>query len=466
MSWLRDKFDGFFGAVAHDERKKVLLLGISFCLVIGAYTIVRELKDIVFTSIVGIDRGYISYAKILSMLILIPTLFIHSNLVDRLVRHHLVYVYTIFYGVVGLICVYLLGSPIIGLANTDSSPYRIFGWLFYFFIEGYNPLVISVFWAFTNSITGPKSATNNYTAIIVGSKIGGIIAAGSAWLFLRSCHFSDVFNHQLLLLIGSLVLLIVPLLIYRLITTVPSSSLHGYEPAYRVEKKRTVAHEHSSFFSSITEGITLLFKYPYVMGLFGVSFCFDLVSTALKIENLIFVRTTACTMSGSTAFLCWQAMLAHMVGLVIVLFGTRAIISFLGERRALMLVPLLTGIAVVVFLVTPSYVTAVIAFVVIRAVNYALAVPLRESLYIPTIKEIQFKTKPWIDGIGSKFAKTCSSTFNMYVNGFRGTFLLLAQTSFFGVITAVWFVTAYLLGRRFEKALKNNEVIGLEKKPL
>ncbi len=141
-------------------------------------------------------------------------------------------------------------------------------------------------------------------------------------------------------------------------------------------------------------------------------------------------------------------------------FGTRALIQALGERRSLLLIPALTGVSIIGFVFKRSYTNAIIAFVVTRSVNYAFAVPLRESLYIPTVKEIQFKTKSWIDGIGTKFAKMSASSFNMYTDGLTGQLLWTMQGSFFTISIGLWFVTAYLLGRRFEKAVARNEVIG------
>lgn len=446
--------------VKRDELVKVLLLTFSFFLVIGAYTVAREIKDVVFTTIVGQDRKYQAYAKIFSMLILVPTLFAHSRLVDILRRHYLLYIYAILYGVIGLVCVIFIGHPTIGLANVVSSPHRIFGWLFYFFIEGYSPLVVSVFWAFANSITSPEAAKSNYTFMIAGSKIGGILTAAAACLLLSSHVFSDIVNHQVLLGVSSCILLIVPFVIYWLIVKVPSKDMHGYEAAYQIEKERDENHEDKTAISGMLSGILMLFKYPYVMGIFGMSFFFEIINQAIKVENIIFGKSMATTLSGYTQFLLWQALLVHVVGFFVVVFGTRALIQALGERRSLLLIPALTGVSIIGFVFKRSYTNAIIAFVVTRSVNYAFAVPLRESLYIPTVKEIQFKTKSWIDGIGTKFAKMSASSFNMYTDGLTGQLLWTMQGGFFTISIGLWFLTAYLLGRRYEKAVARNEVIG------
>jgi ATP:ADP antiporter, AAA family len=453
----------FLFDVKRNELLKVVLLTISFFLVIGAYTVARELKDAIFIHIVGGDRKYQAYAKIFSMFILIPTLFFHSRLVDLLRRHQLLYLYTIVYGTIGLLCVFLIGHPTIGLLNTFTSPYRLFGWFFYFFIEGYSPLVVSVFWAFANSVTSPDVAKDNYTFMITGSKLGGIITATSACLLLRSHLYSDVVNHQILLAASSFILLTVPIAVYYLAKKVPSSDLHGYEAAYQVEKERIKhqqAGETQSWLMSISSGLIMLFKYPYVMGIFGMSFFFELINQALKVEGLIFGRNITATISEFTAFLLWQALLVHIIGFFVVVFGTRAILKALGERRSLILIPCLTGLSIIGFIIHKSYLTAIIAYVVTRSVNYAFAVPVRESLYIPTIKEVQFKSKSWIDGVGTKFAKMCASSFNWYVDGLAGLLLLRVQSVFFTFAIMLWFITAYALGRRFDRAVEQNEVIG------
>jgi len=102
------------------------------------------------------------------------------------------------------------------------------------------------------------------------------------------------------------------------------------------------------------------------------------------------------------------------------------------------------------------------AYVVLKSVNYGFSWPVRESLYIPTIKEIKFKSKSWIDAFGSKFAKTSGGMFNYCTEGLAAGLFLSMHAIFFTGIIALWFLTAYLLGNRFEKAVKRDEVIGID----
>lgn len=453
------------------ERAKVLFLTLSFFLVIGGYTVVKELKDSIFTGIVaGMNESgakYQGWAKLLSMFILIPAIFLHSRFVDIVKRHYLLYFYAIFFGLGGLCFAYLLGHPTIGLPNTVASPTRLLGWLFYFFAEGYSPFLVSVFWAFANSVTSPDAAKSNYTFMIAGSKLGGIITALSAYMYLSrpmtgNAVTFDVHNHQMLLIISSCILLCVPLVIYLLVKKVPKASMHGYEAGYQLQKERLKKGPETSAFKSMISGLLMLFKYPYVMGIFGMSFFFELINQAFKIENIVFGAKTAQNLSGMTNFLLIQALLVHIAGFFVVVFGTRAILQTLGEKKSLMLIPSLTGLSVLYFLWKQTPFAATIAFVITRSINYAFAVPLRESLYIPTIKEVQFKSKSWIDGFGTKFAKTCAANFNVMTSGLTASMRFGVQSSFFSFTIGFWLLTAYALGRRFERAVDKNEVIGLE----
>lgn len=456
----------FFGIDPHD-RVKVLLLSLMYFLIVGGYTLARELKDSLFVHIVGKD--YIPTAKIASMIILIPAILFYSKLVDLMRKHSLLYFYTIFYGIVGLIITYYLGHPTIGLANTVVSKYRVFGWLIYFFIEGYSPLVVSLFWAFVNSVTAPDAAKNNYPPMIACSKLGGMLTAAFA-LWLLSRHpvtneqfFSDLVNHQILFLVAWGFLLLVPVVVYVLMNKVPSRYMHGYEAAYQAEKKGIAAGDGNGVVGRLFSGLTLLFQYPYVLGIFGMLFFWEVVSSVFSYERLGVGQSIAMNISDYTRFLFEGGFWIHVTGLLIVTFGTRFIVTYFGERRSLVLLPLMTGVLLLYYLSVKTAGAVLFAFVTMRALNYAFATPLRESLYIPTTRDMRFKSKSWIDAFGSKFAKAAGSFYNVFINVLSPSMAGTANATFFALIIGIWVVAAQLLGKRFEKAVKNNEVIGLGK---
>lgn len=446
------------------ERLKVALLTLAFFLIIGAYTVAKELKDSIFISIVG--KEYVPWAKWLTMLALVPPILIYSKLVDKMRRYQLLCFFSAFFGFIGLFFALLIGHQVIGLPNTNSSPYRIFGWLFYFFVEGYSPFLVSVFWAFANSITNPEEAKKNYGLMVAGSKVGGMLTAGLAWaLFSMEMSSSpdrlsrDVVNHQIVLGLTSLMLIIVPFIIWSLMKKVPGKYLHGYEAAYQVEKQKSKLGKAET---GIFSGLFMLLKYPYVLGIFAMGFFYEIVYTVLSYLRLGVAQSNAVTISGVSVFLLQIAFIAHFVGLIISLFGTRELLRRLGERVCLLLIPLLSGLVLFYFMFNATPYALVVAFVALRAINYAFSWPVKESLYIPTVKEIKFKSKSWIDAFGSKFAKTSGSAFNILTARVGQTMLLPIHSFFFALVIGVWFFAAYLLGKRFEWAVAHDEVIGAE----
>jgi len=464
------------------DRVKTFLLTAAFFLVIASYTLVKELKDSIFIEIVGKD--YFATAKIVSMFVLIPAILLYAYLVDNMRRYKLLCAYSIAYGIFGLLFAYFLGDSSIGIANTVASKYRIIGWLFYFFIEGYSPFVVSLFWAFANSVNSPKSASKSYAFMVAGSKLGGTLSAGMAW-YLFSCSIPSVMNlshtakHQIILTISASLLLLVPILIYFLIKKVPGRYLHGYEAAYKVEKskakdskleEKSIIKKESSKSKKpkpgLFQGLYLLIKYPYVMGIFGMIFFYEIVNVILSYHRIMLAKDFSSNISGLSCILFEQIFWVHLVGFMISFFGTNALLRIFGERKTLLFIPLASGVLIFGFIYMRSLSFAIVVFTCLRAINYAISYPVRESLYVPTVKDIKFKSKAWIDAFGTKFAKTIGGfsnvLFNFVMANGSAIMLFWVQISIFGTIVAAWTLTAYLLGVKFNKVIAKNQVIGAD----
>jgi len=445
------------------ERLKLFLLTTAFFLVISAYTIAQALKDVFFVYMVG--KEYQPIAKAVVMIVLIPAIFLYSKLVDKLRRHQLLCFFSILFGTVGIVFSYLLGHEVIGLPNTNIGPHRLFGWIFYFFVEGYSPFLVSVFWAFANSIFSSEEAKKNYGLMVAGSKLGGLMSAYLAY-FLFSVGLPSLYSraedirlHQYVYGGSSIVLLVVPLIILLLMKKVPHRYLHGYEAAYVLEKdkKRTGKESVGAF-----AGLRMLFEQPYVMGIFGMVYFYEVISTVLSYLRLGVAEKHAHTLSGFSAYLFGIMIPAHAIGLLISLFGVRELLQQLGTRICLMVIPLFCGILLVYLLLDGSPYVFGLAYALLKSVNLAFSWPVRESLYIPTTKEIKFKSKSWIDAFGSKFAKASGGAFNWTSSQLAASFVMPFHAFFFAGIIGAWFTTAYLLGRRYDRAVANDEVVGLE----
>lgn len=441
------------------ERTKFLYLGAAFFAIIASYTITKELKDSLFMNIVG-GKTFVPYAKLLTILGLIPLVLLYGKMVDKVRRYQLLCYLTLIYSMIGLVSAVVISQ---GLNHAPVEPYSLywfFGWIYFFYIESFSPFVVSVFWAFLNSITTPESAKRNYGLLISTSKLGGMVTSGLAWMLLyhnqnNGFGFSEAGIHGLLMVISSLFLMLVPLIIWRMMRTIPGQYLHGYEAAYQFEK---LQHKEGKDETGMWSGLALLLKYPYVFGIFSTIFFYEVVSAVLSYLRLGVAEGVATDVSGVSCFLFKSVFYVHFTGLIISLLGTRLIVSYLGERFSLFVMPTVIGLLLWYLFYADSSMGIVIAFIALRGIYYAFNQPVTEALYIPTVKDVKFKSKSWIDTFGKKFARGTGSTFNILVGGGSTS----AYGAFFGVIVGLWWGVAYFLGSRYDKAIKNGEVIGAE----
>lgn len=449
-----------------NERLKFFFLTLIFALVIGSYTIAKELKDSLFVSIVGKD--YLPMAKFLVIFLLIPAALAYSRLVDVFRRYQLLAFYSALYGVILAVFTVFLGHSTIGLYNTQAGSSRIFGWLFYIILEGYAPFVVSVFWAFLNSISSPDEAKNTYPMMVAGSKLGGIATALFAWYLLDNGNLlarfgninHDVVSHQILMGLVSVMLLIIPLLLLVLVKVVPGRYLHGYEAVYQLEKKQK--HDEKETKASVFSGIYLLMESPYVLGIFGLVFFYETLNVLLNFQRIGMLKEASVSIAGFTAAMFWQRIQMHFWTMVISFLGVQFLFKKLEVRFCLLLVPLSVLLLLIFFVLTYSAESILYVFIGLGAINHSLSYPLRETLYIPATKDMKFKAKAWIDTFGTKFSKGFGSLFANITSPVSvvSSWLMIVYGTFFGGLIILWFITSWLLGKTYDKAIKNNEIIG------
>ena len=100
-------------------------------------------------------------------------------------------------------------------------------------------------------------------------------------------------------------------------------------------------------------------------------------------------------------------------------------------------------------------------FIGLGSINYSLSSPLRESLYIPTMKAVKFKAKSWIDTFGTKVSKAFGSVVVDIVQHFfaETSILGLVYGAFFSSLMGLWFVVSFFLGKKYQSAVAKNEII-------
>jgi len=437
------------------DKKKAFYSACAFFFVIGAYSILRSLKTSIFLGFVG--KEYQPIAKIISIVIMIPVMLFYSKLIDKLKRYQAVYFFLICYAILGIIFSYYFFHPVYGIKNTQTSPYRILGWMFEFSMDMFQGLVVGTFWAFVNSISTPDFASKNYGFIVAASRFGGILTPLISWFLLEQSGLVSWHSIPLLTFFASLLLLIASFFIHRIIYSIPESHLHGYQAAYQANQVK----EHAPKKPGVLEGLKLLLTEPYVLGIFGLVYSFEIISIIFDYQMQVLMSIeTNNNIHAMSSFMFIYTGTFQALSFFFAIFGTSHLLQRIGLQGCLLIMPIVSIILTIVLMLYPKLITVFIIMVILRALNYGFNHPIREILYIPTVKDIQFKSKAWIDSFGRTLSKTSGSAVNMLSILQNSTLCLVLESACSISVAIAWAFIAFFVGKKYQNTIKANEVIG------
>lgn len=449
-----------FGKFEKEEFKKFLRMGVIFALIIGVYWTLRPLKDAIFIQLVG--QLQLPFAKTASVLALLPLVMFYTKLIEKNSRERMLMILPTFYGLTVLVfSVFMIFTQ----ASHDVIAQRplplligtkFLGYLWYLFVESFGSLVVALFWAFSADTTEPTSAKRGFPLVVALGQIGGIIFPFTiGGLPHRLGLKTDTLS---LLFLGVLILMIIPLVRYFLRAT-PSHLLVSFQG--KNEKKEKSEQE-----PGFLEGLKLMLKHKYLLGIFAANFIYEVVVTIFDF-NFKVAASDQFTGVALSHYLSLYGSSVNIVSLSCLLLGISNVTRFLGIGVALAAMPVIVGVALFGFLSMDSLTFLFGLMVGSKAINYALNGPALKQLYIPTTPDVRFKAQAWIETFGSRASKEAGSLFNMLLSPLQKAFGAVAGRShylmfsgFLGFpLLALWFVTAIFLGRTFRKAIDEKKVV-------
>jgi AAA family ATP:ADP antiporter len=449
-----------FGNFEREEFKKFLRMGLIFALIIGVYWTLRPLKDAIFIHLVG--KLHLPYAKTVSVIALLPLVMFYTKLLEKTSRERMLRILPTFYGIAVLcfaVCMFFTQgsteeiaarSPLAALATKGI------GYVWYVFVESFGSLVVALFWAFAADTTDPTSAKRGFPLVVAIGQIGGIFFPyGIGGLPHRLGLSTDTLS---MVLLGIAILLILPLFRYFLKAT-PSHLLAAFEGKNEqaVEKKQE---------PGFLEGLKLLLKHKYLLGIFAANFIYEVVVTIFDF-NFKVAASSHYTGVALSHYLSLYGSSVNVVSLGCLLLGISNVTRFLGVGMALAAMPIIVGLALVGFLSMDSLAFLFTLMVGSKAINYALNGPALKQLYIPTTPDVKFKAQAWIETFGSRSSKQAGSVFNMTLAPLqkvmgeltgKARYMMLSGAICFPLL-AFWFIIAIYLGRKFKKAIHEKSVI-------
>lgn len=446
----------FWGDMSQDELKRFGILSATYFFLIGAYWLIRVMKDPIFEVLVGFR--YQPFAKMVSLVVVICAVLFYNKLIDLLKRDKLFYCIATFFGIGLLGLGYLVAHPHLLAMSTGSTcstfiPGNILGWIAYCFIEIYGSLMPALFLSIVVSTMSVESAKKGYGMIFTFAQIGAILGTLLVMSYLKTLGFG------VLLAVGGISVSVLPFLMRWYIKNAPVA------PAEKIE-----AAEHKPEKTGILEGLKLLLSRPYVAGLFVVTTTYEVIGTIVEFQmKITATQIYPKALDGGIGFGWFTAIngtMVNVLALTFALLGTSFFMRKFGLKFCVISFPTMIGIAIAsifglyMFGVSSYFLmwALFVAVVLFKGLSYTLNNPSREVLYIPTSKDVKFKSKSFIEAFGGRSTKAIGATVTGSLGGDFAMLLVFGTFISLGLV-AFWIFVAAFVGNKFNELQKENKII-------
>lgn len=443
------------------ELKKFVILTLLFFLIIGSYWLVGLLKDTLFFKLAfpttldwpeGYGRLMQPTAKFWSPFVVMLLVLIYSKLVDLVRRYQLFYIlgtfFIILFSVIGAILAVRswYGDAFIGKTLLAAT-----GWICYFASDSFGSLMVVLFWSFTISITSTEHAKQGFPLIIAGAQLGSI--SGSALTFAAQ-RLGGIWP---LFFFGSAMIALVMMVVAYFMRIMPATLfIHQKQPA-------------DEGLRGFITGIQLLCTRPYLIGIFIISTFHEIAAVVVDYQMRAHVDTYPY-FAGELGFAYFQTIFGIAVNsctFVIALLGSRNLLKTFGTRICLLIIPvsyacMLIALFLYIYVGHPST-TSILWFtfammILMKGLSYALNNPTRDILYIPTSKDVQFKTKGFIDTFGARMTLMSGARISNFFKQNMQQLMTYGTLLSLGTI-GIWLIAAILVGKKNQQLIKEQHII-------
>lgn len=452
----------FYPDIKREEVKKYTLLAIAFLFTIGAYWLLRLLKDLVLYKLAfpvslgyNADEGrqWAPITKAISPFVVLGVVMIYTKLVDLFEKHKLFYIiasfYTICFATIGTI-LYLQASY--GSEFVGAPILKYTGICNYLLTESLGSVLVALFWSFTISISTTDQAKRAFPFVVALGQIGSI--TGSSLMLIKRLPTWPLFAVAVACLVGLITA------IYYLNATTPADQMRSDK-----EEKKSKP--------DMLAGIKLLLTQPYLMGVLIVSTFYEISGTIIDYQ----MKSQASVLFDEATFKWFLGIFgvaSNTLAFALALLGTSAVIKKFGVRVCLQLYPVSCAIAIIgLYSFYQSGLTSALTLfwatfgvmMIVKGVSYAVNNPVKDMMYIPTSKDAKFKAKGIIDMLGGRSAKATGAQIGGFLNVKGNPVASIQNLMVYGSlislgIIGVWILAAFYVGTKNQKLVKSGEIIG------
>jgi len=420
-----------WGDISKTELKKFAILSLALLCIIGACEIIRPVKDAIFLATAG--KTLLPYAKIASLITLIVLLMLYAKLVDWLEKHSLVYFLN------SIISLFIFGVATIliqfpNIHTQHSFAAKVTGWITFIGGECSIVLLFTLYWSFLASSMDTTTAKKGYPLIIAGARIGSIVGP------IMILNVMKIGIENLLFIAGTSILgAAVFIKIFAAVFP------HSHEK--EIQSKATGA----------IEGLSLLFKHPYLIGIFLVSVLPDIIGEILHFSMLFLAESHFQTPDKIIAFLGVYGIVVSCMSLFLSLLGTSFFLRRWGLATWLLLYPLIISAIILYIWLFYSLWAVVFGMALLKSLGYALDQPCRDIMFIPTSRDIMFKSRGWVGAFGARFARGISAGFVAFFSNLGNLIVCGSLASF--CLIGLWIPIARYVGKTNNKLVEEGKIL-------
>jgi len=430
----RSRLEGLlshFADVRAGEGVGVLLMALNLFLLLGAYYMLKTVREVLILSQGGAEVKSYSSAGQAALLLLVVPLF--GAIASRVNRVRLVTGVTLFFAS-NLVIFIVLGK--LGFRE---------GVAFFLWVGIFNVLVIAQLWAFANDLYTQKQGERLFPLVGVGGSLGAWLGAVAAARAIRPAGPYGLMVAAALLLMCCAAMTV----------WIDRQHVRRQDGQTRQEAHKPLSKE---------GGFQLIFRDRYLLSIAGLVVLLNIVNTSgefmlskLVVGEAARAFPNAVTMAADRqryigefygSYFSWF----NIAGLVLQTFFVSRIFKAIGPGGALFVGPSISLVGYSVILVAPLLPLVRVLKIIDNSSDYSIQSTAGQALFLPTSREAKYKAKAAIDAFFKRFGDV------LYAGVvYAGTAMGFALSAFAAVnlaLTVGWICIAAVLAREYKRRSK------------
>jgi ATP:ADP antiporter, AAA family len=424
-----EKVLSYFADVRAGEGVTALLLSLNVFLLLGAYYLLKTVRESLILTEGGAEvKSYSAAGQALLLLLVVPA---YGAFASRVSRIRLIAGVTLFF-ISHLAIFYLLGTQ--GVKE---------GVVYYLWVGIFNVLIVAQFWAFANDLYTEAQGKRLFPIIGVGSSLGAWLGADAAG------HIIKTVGPYSLMWIAALLLLACVALTYV---------VHVRESARQKDPKKAEAPLQGG-----ESGFALVLKDRYLLLIAVLTVLLNLVNSSgeFLLGKVVTDEAAKLPLADQKKFVGGFYgeffSIVNLTGFLLQSFVVSRVFHFVGVRGALYILPSIALGTYSVLFTYPILALVRIGKIAENSVDYSIQNTTRQALFLPTSREAKYKAKAAIDTFFMRAGDVLQA--GVVWLGTRFALSLTAYAFLNVCLTLCWLGVVYAIGREHRRRVRPSAAI-------